>query len=598
MRFGAVVLAVLLLAGCDLRDVFLSAEARINKALQPEGTEEARVRLQSLLAEFEEPDETLMARWENQLRARALQCAGGYKPPLFASDDEIRGALTDKACFEAADRQLLAWLHWRTAGLLLAAAPLRPLPQELPAVVGIKDHILNARFAAAAGVVAMNTSEQFVIVDLTNGETLAAYPSNGLSRIGELSPNGRLLVIGTHNSTRFLDTLSGAVLLNLETSEANRLQWLDDKTAITSAPRGDTSVLLDFSAGRLVSIDWMYRGVTRAMAVSGQKDVFTLAYSGGFSRMKLERAGDDVRAVPLGEITIEGGSNTYDGSFTPDGSYFISTMPDIYELDVGKLELTKRSLYPLKPGLIETPGPGMNEMLIGQTTPDGRTIDMIYRPEDQTVRLVKGIKTQRGNLVYVRSMNTLMKTEGNRLIRIDGLEADEPVSLFEMSAAVLEGRLGAPVPVDNGFPRQYGSAYPVAPGSPVVRASASSVWVEAIGVYEGSSNHSVAADVLVDVRSSGKNERVLLLSSYEAVRWRLSGAGVQSLKAIYISSYKPSTVLGAPASIPIKVLGSGHAYQRNDASYKVLDAALVAELGKGIDSFQGTYRGSSFSVGP
>lgn len=599
MRFVVIVLAVSLIAGCGLLDrITLSAEERINAALPPADAADARARLQALLTEFGQPTEPLLARWEDQLRARALRCAGGYKPSPLASDDDIRQALTDKACFHDADAQLLSWLHWRTVGLLLAAPPLRPLPHELPVAIGTKDHILNARFADAAGVVALNTRDQFVFVDLTNGKTLAQYPTNGILEIGELSPNGRLLAIGTTTSTRFLDTVSGDTWLNLTSTGARNLHWLDDKTAITGDQRGKTSMLLDFSAGRTVPIDWMYRGVTNVMAMPGQENTFTLVYSGGFSRMKLERTGNEVRAIPLGELPIEGGSNTYQGSFTPDGRYFISTIPDLYEMDVGKLELTKRSLYPLRPGLFEIPGPGENEMLIGPNAPGGQTVDMIYRPEDQTVRLVHGIDTQRGDLVYVRSLHALAKKDKNRLVRIDALQTEQPVSLFEITALVLEGKLGSSVPTGNdGYLQQYGGEYPAAAArKPIVAASPA--WVEAVGVYQASSLRGGPTDVLVEVRSSPKTDRVLLLSSYEVVRWRLIGTGVGALKTIYVSGYKPSTVLGAPAAIPVKVLGNNYAYRRDDDSYRNLERSLVAELGKGIDSFQGTYEARNFIVGP
>lgn len=593
MRFATLALLVPLLAGCGLVDrVTMTPEERINAASPPSGTEDARLRLATLLAEFGQPAAPVMARWDDQLRARALRCSAGYKPSPLDSDDDIRAALTDRACFDEADGELLAWLHWRIAAVLLAAPPLRPVPPELPAAIGVENHILNARFADAAGVAVLHTGDEFILVDLANGEVIAKHSANAFQYVGHLSPNGRLLAAGTVKSTRFIDIATGGVMLELATTQASDLHWLDARTAITGRPRGQGSMLLDFSAGRTVPIAWMNRGVTQAMALPGQEGAFTLAYSGGISRMKLERTADEVRAVPLAELPIEGENNGWQGSFSPDGRFFLSTLPDIHEVDVHKLALTRRSLYPLQTGPFEVPGPGPGEFLISANANNGQTVSLIYSPADQSVRIANAINLQRGDYVYVRSLKTLARKDRNRLVRVDAIQTETPMSLVDLSAAALEGRWGNAV----AERRDSISAAP----APFAKADAAAVpvWVDAVGIYQGSSARGIAPDVVVEVRPSGKAGRVLVLSSYEAVRWRLYGAGVGTLKAIYLSGYKESSVLGAPSTIPVKVLGSYYAYQRNDAAYGRLENAVKAEFGKGIDSFQGNYESRRFIVGP
>lgn len=600
MQFAVLAIIAFLLTGCGpVERLTMTPEERINAAAPPAGTETAMGRLAALLDEHDQPQGAVMAQWQDQLRARVLRCAAAYKPGLFDSDADIRTALTDKACFQDADKALLGWLHWRIAGLLLAAPALRPLPPELPVALGVQDHILNAVFAADAGVAVLHTGDKLILVDLKSGEPLAEHPANAFRNIGKLSPNGRLLAAGTVNHTSLIDVMSGDVLLDLATTEASNLHWLDAQTAITGQPRGTGSMLLDFSSGRTVPIPWMYRGVTKVMALPDQKDTFGLAYSGGISRMKLERTGTEVRAIPLGELPVEGQNNFWQGSFSADGKYFVCTLPEVHVVDMQSLTLSKQSFYPLGPGLFEVAGPGPDEFLISASPARGNTMTLVYRPAEQTVRIARDIDLQRGDYFYVQSLKTLAKKEKNRIVRIDQLATGEPMSFLDLSMAALEGRFDTPAPASSGrYPASATSGS--LPGAPALRtrATATTPWVEAIGIYQGSSIPGAPANVIVEVRASAKTDRVLLLSSYEAVTWRVFGPGAASLKAIYVASYKQSSVTGTPDSVPIKVLGSAYAYKRNDAAYQRLENSLIAELGKGIDSFQGTYEGQRFTVGP
>ena len=60
--------------------------------------------------------------FRDRLRMRALECAHGYSPSLLQSEEQIRGQLSDKDCFEKFDQSLARWVGLRHAGLLLAVS--------------------------------------------------------------------------------------------------------------------------------------------------------------------------------------------------------------------------------------------------------------------------------------------------------------------------------------------------------------------------------------------------------------------------------------------------------------------------------------------
>lgn len=124
--------------------------------------------------------------------------------------------------------------------------------------------------------------------------------------------------------------------------------------------------------------------------------------------------------------------------------------------------------------------------------------------------------------------------------------------------------------------------------------------VEAIGVYQSAnaskrSGESRTGQIEVHIRRSSKPV-VLVLSSYEPVRWNLVSEPGARISAVLLSGYYQSQVVGAGTTRVI-TLGRSFAYQTGTTQYMALENDVARLIGKRINLFQGRYDGSSFSVG-
>ena len=125
--------------------------------------------------------------------------------------------------------------------------------------------------------------------------------------------------------------------------------------------------------------------------------------------------------------------------------------------------------------------------------------------------------------------------------------------------------------------------------------------VEAIGVYQGGDiGHATGASartgtVQVRVRRSPR-PLVLALSAYEPVRWVLTLEPGARLAAVLSSGYSDQEVLGAGNARVLKV-GQLYAYKRGSPEFTRLDDEVARWTGKRIGVFQGSYSGTSYTVG-
>ena len=117
--------------------------------------------------------------------------------------------------------------------------------------------------------------------------------------------------------------------------------------------------------------------------------------------------------------------------------------------------------------------------------------------------------------------------------------------------------------------------------------------VEAAGVYETKDRSPSGISVIV--KKSDK-PLVLMLSSYEPVRWNLIKEPGANLVAIIATGYNLPVVTGAGATKAMIKRGN-YAYQPSGPEYTALNNDAIMWTGKSISKFQGTYGGVAFSVG-
>lgn len=123
--------------------------------------------------------------------------------------------------------------------------------------------------------------------------------------------------------------------------------------------------------------------------------------------------------------------------------------------------------------------------------------------------------------------------------------------------------------------------------------------VSMVGVYQAKSAKPrqqgvhEPADIVVTIAAS-KVPLVLVLSSYEPVRWLIANQG-RPLPAILLSGYHPSTVVGTQATS--LVIGRKWFYQEGGQEYREFEKKITAYVpGRRIGQFQGAYQGAEFLV--
>jgi hypothetical protein len=126
--------------------------------------------------------------------------------------------------------------------------------------------------------------------------------------------------------------------------------------------------------------------------------------------------------------------------------------------------------------------------------------------------------------------------------------------------------------------------------------------VEGIGVYQGRSQGVGSlpglrrtGNIEVRVRRSSR-PIVVVLASYEAVRWTLIPEPGARIAAVLLSGYHPSEVVGAGRARVVNS-GSAYAYKIDSREYMALNRDVARMVGQGIGLFQGRYEGAQFSVG-
>ena len=89
---------------------------------------------------------------------------------------------------------------------------------------------------------------------------------------------------------------------------------------------------------------------------------------------------------------------------------------------------------------------------------------------------------------------------------------------------------------------------------------------------------------------------ILVLNSYEPVRWNLISEGGVRLAAVLVASYHPPTVVGAGNARQLQI-GQTYAYRRNSTEYTRLEQEVMRHTGQRIDVFQERHEGQSFAAG-
>jgi hypothetical protein len=604
------------LAGCSMRDVaglWSTPEARINAAV-PLADPVRNNHAWLLEATTGAQKKDVEARFDSRLKLRALNCAQGYAPSFFASADEIRRKVGGSSCFAEADAELARWTGLLRAGIVLARPPLKPVPRSGPAFVLADGFISGAVFAAAAPVALLDVGpgQTIQVVDIETSRPLLREPAAS-SKIGQLSPNGRLFTVGDNDRLRIRDSETGAVVAELPLVRWHTFHWLDNRTAIynRSGSGAEKPFLIDFASGKEVPIPWLSSGVQRATAVAGADNQYVVFSGATITKIAFERGGVEPSVSAIADKQSPGTNWALNTSGTTSGgSHFFGTAGSGLRItDLATLEVESVALEPFNVQLSFATADPDKVIVTGYVNPtqgEGpRTL--LYSIGTHSLAPVDATKVTSQRFVYVPALRKQGVIVDRKIELMDALptQAELPLAQFtaQMQDLVNQRKLAA-------FERQQAPGPGVGATGPSPIQSmgnapladlARDAQVEAVGVYQGAGGTSATPGArrtgYVEVRVRRSTRPVILvLSSYEPVRWMVITESGARVAAVLVSGYYPSQVVGA-GSARIIVSGSAYAYKQDSAEFQALNRDVARMLGKGIGLFQGRYEGGPFSVG-
>lgn len=444
LKSGVLAIVMLVLAGCGRFSA--SPEERINAAL-PLATETLAARQAFDDWAKRQPDATVAIEpaYLAQLQMRARECGHGYRPSVFSSDSAIRRRLGDRACFERFDHALGQWIGLRHAGLLLAAPPLREVPQQAPVEITADAAIEDAVFASGAGIAALLTGKGCQVMDLVSGQTLHRIAPMGAGGLGAFSSNGRVLTIADGEGMAVLDVETGAVLLRFADTPVHAFFWLGQAGAIHRGTEQARPVFLDFSSGRETVIPMDMSALDQVVPAAGNPSLFALLAPDRVGVVDLQRSNDGWKVVPISETRINEGSHwTRDTSgLSTDGRMFFGAGQYLRLLDMRSMQMRAVAFEPMSLRQAVATADPARIYLTGyfRNAPGAENDLMLYDFRRHRLAPVLRGEFSFKRLLYIPSLRRNGAVDGSRIVLLDGLPAGpeaEPNAYIFLRASVVE----------------------------------------------------------------------------------------------------------------------------------------------------------------
>ena len=606
------IVVVLALPGCDAaRNIGRAPEERINEArpVRPETLLARRSLEETFTGEGTENAE-LQREVATRDQVRALTCAKGYVPSFYQSKDTVAKNLPDQRCFDDFVRETISWLKAKRLHRLLTAGPLREVPGNPVNIFATMGGVNTIKFATLAPVAVSTSNNTVEVLDVGSGESI--FLDRKLSRHPSsisISPNGRVFSVGGADGVSLRDAQSGEVLFDLP--DHQQFTWLDAQTGIAITRNQPSADLIDFANdGREVPVRGVDATPTRVVLLPGDGHEFLLSSYKSLVRYALMRDAEGVEAILRDQKA--GPRATWSdnqGEPTIDGNWFVHAANELAITNLKSLETEQISLAPFRGRSV---GPTLNpdEVVLFASGTDSRPLvfslsNRTFAPvEDERLTAQAGYSALR--TVYIPALKRVAVVTGSKVHIVDeikrgpryGLEA--LVQLLNEERRVQQEKNAKAVAAREGFQLdRVVDGVPVASG-PLLEA-AKDAQIQAVGVYESKfgshafSKPSIPGPVTVALQRSPK-PIILVLSSYEPVTWRISGARSANLKAVLVGGYETSTVSGAEG-VQVINIGRHYAYEQGGSSFGALQREIIKRTGKSIETFQGTYSGTAFIVG-
>lgn len=614
VTIAGLVTAVAALSGCDTVFPF-GAEDKINRA-EPIPVELENARKGVAEEVTGDRRQKFEAEWKRRMSLRALTCSKNYAPAWYTSVGTVREKLTDKACFADQDADTAIWVGYLRIGIFLAKPATRPIPTSAPKVVSADEELQSVKFSDNAGVaVAFTSKGNMLLIDLANNEVIRRNKTPE-GTIGTPSPNGQLIAFGSpdHSYVAIYSTETGERVAKLAKTREWQINWLGDRGLLIVKDDSRKVFFIDFATGKETVAPLV--DVTRVFPVPGQPGQYVAGTWEGVAKLALMQKGGETQLNVLEERKLEGVSRwssnmthqTADGALIVNASQATLSVLDIQSLTNTNIDFGPGSGFH---GVVPTPDPDKVLVRTNAASVNAASPSMQNYVLSLTDKTLASIQTPvPDSLIQVRALKSLMTLKAGRLVQVDIPTAtDTPIQIqqiaLERRIADAERKIAiaeqSAQRSDAGFVgfRQAAPTPSVTP-APLTNL-VSDARIEAVGVYQGNGSHGRSgqatqpANVEVRIRRSDK-PLVLVLSSYEAVRWQLVTEPGARLAGIFVSGYKQSSVVGA-GSTRVVSMGQKFAYAMNGKEFRDLDDDFYRLTGRHISLLQGRYEGNAFSVG-
>lgn len=599
----AIALIAFSTSGCD--GLGLNPEAKINAAF-PLDDSISKSKTETLKQLPAEKQEVLENEYAHRLKLRALSCSKGYSPSWFASAEQIRSSLTDRTCFAEADASIARWLGLFQVGILLAQPPLKPIPDNPPKFLLADSHITNAHFARNAGVGLFELHDGIQIVELGTGKTILKDKKTGYSQNNTLSSNGRVFATGSGSGMKISSVETGQILIDMPNVRLDQFHWLGEEAALYRRDREKT-FLADFLNAKEVPLTAVQDHVGRTLETTNKSE-FLIGGNRTLLKIRIDRSGKETSVTLLEEKKISNGWGTQSSGVTVDGTRFFNANRELTLISLASMEAETISFDPYFMHVAVATADPDKLILSGvvQNLSSSKRQCHVFSISQRTVTAVDMSAFSSERFIFVTPLKRIGVFGGQKIELIDNLPTAETQSLENFVASAVAQQNQAIIDsydrqqMGSGSYRGSGSisSMPGLSTAPLANL-AKDAKIEAIGIYEAgnaprtSDKDGRRGSVLVRVRRSEK-PIVIVLSSYEPVRWTLAPEPGAQIAAVLLSGYHLSEVFGA-GSARVVMAGSHYPYKSGD--YGSLDREVYRLTGKRIDLFQGLYKGASFSVG-
>src|SRR5581483_7522475 len=300
--------------------------------------------------------------------------------------------------------------------------------------------------------------------------------------------------------------------------------------------------------------------IMNVVRVAGAANQYFLAFARSVAKIEVTSSKEEPpQATLLRETTTERPGWAPDATcVSADSARYFQTGGTLAITALDTFEQAEISLNPLfAQSCVATGDP--DKVIISANAKDGSERgpeEFVYSISAKTVSRLNRTQLGTGRLIYIPPLKKVGLVAHSKITVIDTLPVGESVALNDFVSEAIEA----------SNRRRFEAAEreaALARAAPLADL-AKNARIEAIGVYEGDgASHGPGLPRKagqVEVRISRTQQPlVLVLSSYEPVRWKLVQEPGARLAAVLVSGYYPSEVVGA-ANARTVVIGNAYAY--------------------------------------